>query len=60
MGEKIISGFSKLSKEEKIDWLVCTFSDQRAETKQVLSEFWQEEADLQRVLDGFSENTISN
>ena len=60
MGEKIISGFSKLSKEEKIDWLVCTFSDQRAETKQVLSEFWQEDADLQRVLDGFSENTISN
>ena len=60
MGEKIISGFSKLSKEEKIDWLVCTFSDQNVETKKVLSEFWQDDADLQRVLDGFSENTISN
>ncbi|MCI5080105.1 MAG: hydroxymethylglutaryl-CoA reductase, degradative [Saprospiraceae bacterium] len=60
MGNKTISGFSKLSKEEKINWIAERFSANPTELKEVLTTFWQEDQQLQQVLDGFSENTITN
>lgn len=60
MDPKQISGFSKKTKEEKIDWLVARFLDNDPTVKDQLSSFWHTDADLQRVLDGFSENTLSN
>ncbi len=60
MGEKTISGFSKLSKRGKIKWIVENFfKDPDAVTKELTS-YWHGNAAQQKVLDGFSENTISN
>lgn len=58
--DKIISGFSKLSKSEKIRWIAENFTSTPNEAAQVLTDFWHQNADLQRILDGFSENTVSN
>ncbi len=60
MNQKIINGFSKLSKPQKIDWLVQNFLNNYPEAAQTLQTFWQQDADLQRTIDGFSENTLSN
>ena len=56
----MISGFSKLSKADKIRWIVENFFPDAEEAAQDFVKFWLEDADLQRVLDGFSENTVSN
>lgn len=57
---KIISGFSKFSKEEKIQWIANHFCNDSKQLDKELKEFWHSDKDLQRVIDGFSENTISN
>ena len=57
---RTISGFSKLSKRGKIKWIVQNFfKDPEAVTKELAS-YWLKNEDQQRILDGFSENTISN
>jgi len=58
--EKAISGFSKLSKSEKIQWLSQHFFKDRENISEELQAYWHSNKDLQEVLDGFSENTISN
>ncbi len=58
--EKTIAGFSKLTKEEKIDWLIDSFLDQDSSVASEFSKYWIEDEGQQRVLDGFSENTITN
>ena len=60
MEEKTISGFSKMSKMEKIQWVAKHFTHHPDEFIQTLTSFWQEDGAIQRILDGFSENTISN
>ncbi|MEL7221400.1 MAG: hydroxymethylglutaryl-CoA reductase, partial [Bacteroidota bacterium] len=60
MPDKRISGFSKRTKEEKIDWLLAQFLNEDQIAKEQLKSFWHTDADMQRVLDGFSENTLSN
>jgi hydroxymethylglutaryl-CoA reductase len=57
---KQISGFSKLNKTDKLRWLAEHFTLEPTETERVLTGFWHADADLQRILDGFSENTLSN
>ncbi len=57
---EIVKGFSKLSKEAKIEWVAEHFSEDAAAMSQDLHSFWHKDADLQRVIDGFSENTLSN
>ena len=59
MHSKSISGFSKFSKSEKIEWLKANFLNEHGESD-VLAIFQQNDVDLQKVIDGFSENTISN
>ena len=56
----MISGFSKLSKEAKLDWIAQHFFADSAEARQTMKEFWLEDPELQKILDGFSENTLSN
>ncbi len=58
MDQKSIAGFSKLSKEEKIDWLSRHFLPQSG--KEHFEEFWLQNDQIQRIIDGFSENTVSN
>lgn len=57
---KRISGFSKLSKEQKLSWLDENYSSVTCEQGDVLREFWIKDNQTQKILDGFSENTVSN
>ncbi|MEM9549202.1 MAG: hydroxymethylglutaryl-CoA reductase, degradative [Bacteroidota bacterium] len=58
--EKAIVGFSKLSKTGKIKWIAENFFNDPAQVNKVLQGYWHSSAEEQEVLDGFSENTISN
>lgn len=55
-----IKGFSKLSKEAKIEWLVTNYFDNSKEAIQTLKRYWNSDAKLQKLHDEFIENTISN
>jgi hydroxymethylglutaryl-CoA reductase len=54
-----MGGFSKLSKEEKINWLVSALPNVH-ESKALISSFWLKNEKIQKLLDEISENTISN
>jgi len=60
MKEKLINGFSKLSKNEKIEWLLLNFSGDPKKAIEQIEGFWHPDSELQQILDGFSENTITN
>ena len=55
-----ISGFSKFSKEEKIDWLSKNYFQNAQKAKELLELYWNRDKKLQQLHDEFSENTISN
>jgi hydroxymethylglutaryl-CoA reductase len=57
---KTVDGFSKFSKEEKINWLVSTYFNEDAKVKQVLKQYWNSNKVIQDLHDDFIENTISN
>ena len=57
---KIISGFSKLSKKEKINWLIENYFYNQTETLKIITQYWNTDAALQQLHDDFTENTISN
>jgi len=57
---KIISGFSKLSKKEKINWLIENYFHNQTETLKIITQYWNTDAALQQLHDDFIENTISN
>lgn len=57
---KLISGFSKLSKEEKIKWLTENFFHKTTETLDIIKQYWNDDKDLQQLHDDFIENTITN
>ena len=58
--DKIIKGFSRLSKEEKVNWISRSFFPHSEEAKKVFEEFNCLKPDTQKVFDGFSENTLAN
>lgn len=58
--KKSISGFSKMSKRKKLRWIVENFFKDPENVMRELMSHWHQNEDQQRVLDGFSENTISN
>ena len=58
--QKSISGFSKLSKIEKINWLIANHFGNNKVAKTVLESYWNEDKKLQQLHDEFIENTISN
>lgn len=55
-----ISGFSKLSKKEKIDWLAETYLKDQPEDVKILRQYWNDDLGLQQLHDEFTENTLSN
>jgi len=57
---KSISGFSKLSKSKKIDWIVNTYFSNKEEAKKILQQYWNTNNELQQLHDEFIENTITN
>ncbi|MGJ8658484.1 MAG: hydroxymethylglutaryl-CoA reductase, degradative [Cellulophaga fucicola] len=55
-----IQGFSKLTKEEKINWIAENYTKNSEHTKEVLKVYWNSDTKLQKLHDEFIENTISN
>lgn len=54
------TGFSKLSKEEKINWIAETYFSNPAEAKNILLQYWNSNLEIQKLHDEFIENTITN
>jgi len=57
--DKILSGFSKLSKDAKIELVASRFHDYEHIVHELKS-YWHDNPETQRLFDEFSENTISN
>ena len=57
---KAIKGFSKFTKEEKINWLVDNYFTNKEAGKAVLKQYWNADTQLQQVHDEFIENTLTN
>jgi len=55
-----VKGFSKLSKEEKINWITATYFSNDAEAKTNLKKYWNADENLQKLHDEFIENTLTN
>ena len=55
-----VSGFSKLSKEEKIAWIAQTYFSTPENAIQLLKNYWNSDEKIQKLHDEFIENTISN
>lgn len=55
----IISGFSKLLKEDKLK-LVAEYFENPGEVVSLLKSFWHSDESQQKLFDEFSENTITN
>jgi hydroxymethylglutaryl-CoA reductase len=55
-----IKGFSKLSKEEKIDWIISKYFQKSTEAKQIVLQYWNTNETIQKLHDEFIENTITN
>ncbi|WP_223551095.1 hydroxymethylglutaryl-CoA reductase, degradative [Aestuariivivens sp. NBU2969] len=57
---KSISGFSKLSKTKKIEWIVNTYFSNSKEAKDIIKQYWNTNTKIQQLHDEFIENTITN
>ena len=55
-----VSGFSKLSKTEKINWLITNYFGGNIHAKVTLESYWNSDSELQQLHDEFIENTITN
>ena len=55
-----ISGFSKLTKEEKIDWVTSHYTQNKEQSINILQTYWNQNSNIQRLHDEFIENTLTN
>jgi len=55
-----IAGFSKLSKEEKINWIASTYFSDSNEAVSLIKKYWNSDSKIQKLHDEFIENTITN
>ncbi len=55
-----IKGFSKLSKEAKIEWISDQFFEKSEEAIDLLKKYWHQDPKVQKLHDEFIENTLSN
>ena len=55
-----ISGFSKLTKSEKIEWLLDTYFSDKKAARTLVKQYWNTDEKLQKLHDEFIENTITN
>ena len=58
--KKYISGFSKLTKREKIKWVSESFFLDPSKAKLDLIKYWNSDPKVQEIHDEFIENTLSN
>ena len=57
---KPVKGFSKLTKEEKVSWVVSSFFKDNPNAESIIKRYWNDDNVLQQLHDEFIENTISN
>lgn len=57
---QIVNGFSKLSKAQKINWLVTQYFQGDLSVVSLLKSYWNTDAQLQKLHDEFIENTVTN
>ena len=55
-----VSGFSKLSKEDKINWIANTYFSNPEHAVATIKQYWNSDSKLQQLHDEFIENTITN
>ena len=55
-----VAGFSKLSKEEKINWIANEYFSNPNEAITTIKQYWNTDVKLQQLHDEFIENTITN
>lgn len=55
-----VAGFSKLSKEEKINWIANHYFSTPSEAVTLLKSYWNADEKIQKLHDEFIENTITN
>ncbi|WP_333600504.1 hydroxymethylglutaryl-CoA reductase, degradative [Flavobacterium sp.] len=55
-----VTGFSKLSKDAKIDWIANEYFANPAEAVAIIKQYWNSDIRLQQLHDEFIENTITN
>ncbi len=57
---KPIEGYSKLTKNQKIDWLIENYFSGDEKIKAEIKSFWHEDEAVQQQFDEFAENTLTN
>ena len=57
---KPVKGFSKLTKKEKVAWMVETFFKNDPNAEHMIKKYWNDDSKLQQLHDEFIENTITN
>ena len=57
---KTVSGFSKMSKREKISWLRDQMPPETRGLVETLDLYWHQNPEIQKRFDEFSENTLTN
>ena len=60
MTPKPIKGFSKLSKEAKMEWIANEYLGGDDRCIGLLKSYWHEDKNVQKIHDEFIENTITN
>ena len=55
-----VAGFSKLTKEEKINWIAKEYFSNPSEAITLIKNYWNSDEKLQKLHDEFIENTITN
>lgn len=55
-----IAGFSKLSKEDKLNWIANEYFTNPTEAIATIKQYWNNNSKLQQLHDEFIENTITN
>jgi hydroxymethylglutaryl-CoA reductase len=57
---KPVKGFSKLTKQEKVSWIVSSFFKDNVSAETLIKRYWNDDETLQQLHDEFIENTITN
>jgi len=55
-----IAGFSKFSKEDKINWIANSYFSDASEAISIIKKYWNTDSKVQQLHDEFIENTITN
>src|SRR6478672_9151957 len=55
-----VTGFSKLPKEDKINWIAQTYFSNPNQAIKLIKSYWNSDEKLQQLHDEFIENTITN